>query len=101
MGVFLAGGPGVRPGVRLEPLSILDVAPVLLHGLGLGLPADLEGQVPAAAFEPGYLEARPVCRLAADAAGQPGAGEAGSEIVYDAEAEAVMLKRLRALGYVS
>jgi predicted AlkP superfamily phosphohydrolase/phosphomutase len=40
-GVFLASGPGVRQGVSLPQLSILDVAPTVLHALGLAVPGDM------------------------------------------------------------
>ena len=41
-GVFIAGGPGVRSGELLPPMSILDVAPTLLYSLDLPVPGDLE-----------------------------------------------------------
>src|SRR5262249_28068289 len=42
-GVFVANGPGIRAGISVPPLSILDIAPILLHSLGLPIPEDLEG----------------------------------------------------------
>jgi hypothetical protein len=47
-GLLAAAGPGIRPG----PLhaSVLDVAPALLHSLGLPLPDDLPGRVPPGLF---------------------------------------------------
>jgi predicted AlkP superfamily phosphohydrolase/phosphomutase len=99
-GILIARGPGLRQGVQLAPLSILDVAPLLLYSLGLPIPADLEGRVPVEALEPAALRARPVEAAVpqAPAAEEPSGPQTGP--VLDKEAEAELLKRLRALGYV-
>jgi len=98
-GVFIAAGPGIRQGISLSQLSILDVAPLVLHSLGLPIPADMEGRVPVEAFEPSLLQARPVradVRIESPPR-SPSYTDAGE---LDAEAEAEVLRRLRALGYV-
>src|SRR5260370_27731049 len=59
-GVFVAAGKGIRRGISLPALSILDVAPVLLYTLGLPIPKDLEGRVPQALFKREYLASHPV-----------------------------------------
>ncbi len=100
-GVFIARGPRFRAGVRLdEPLSILDVAPTLLDSLGLPIPADMEGRVPVAALDPDALRARPV--VVADSAAPPidAPVATDAESGLDSEAEAEIVRRLRALGYV-
>src|SRR5207245_7645681 len=53
-GIFIARGPGIERGVRLSGLSILDVAPLLLHSLGLEIPAGMEGTLPSAAIDPSW-----------------------------------------------
>lgn len=58
-GIFLAAGPGIKKGKRLKALSILDVAPSLLHSLGLEIPVDFEGHLPEELFESSYLESHP------------------------------------------
>jgi predicted AlkP superfamily phosphohydrolase/phosphomutase len=101
VGVFLARGPGLRAGATLPELSILDVAPLLLDRLGVPLPADLAGRVPVEAFEPG--ESRRMPRAAASARRLPAIAEpdtAPPTLPFDEEEEAVVLKRLKALGYV-
>ena len=43
-GVLVAGGDGVRAGHRSEPLSLLDVAPTILEGMGVSVPPTMVGQ---------------------------------------------------------
>ncbi len=45
-GIFIACGPDIRRGQQVDPLSILDITPLILHLLDLPVPADLEGRVP-------------------------------------------------------
>jgi predicted AlkP superfamily phosphohydrolase/phosphomutase len=100
LGVFLAKGPGVRPGADAGELSILDVAPTLHYALGLPVPAELEGRVPEAVFEAEALQRKPVrVRAAAGAVEAPAAAASYAPSFGAAEEEAVM-KRLQELGYV-
>ena len=98
-GIFLAAGPGIRAGASVEELSIVDVAPLLLHQIGLPAPEDMSGTVPKAIFEAGELDRRPVRRAPA---GPPAAllssPAAGVELAP--EEQAALMERLRALGYV-
>ncbi|UGS36423.1 alkaline phosphatase family protein [Capillimicrobium parvum] len=95
-GIFAACGPGIARGISVPPLSILDVAPLLLHSLGLPVDDDLEGRVPTEIFAPGVLGREPVRAGAPFAAPHVVAGDGddgalpGQELVED---------RLRALGY--
>lgn len=43
-GIFIASGRGIKPGVRLERMSNLDVAPTAAHLLGIGMP-DVDGRI--------------------------------------------------------
>jgi hypothetical protein len=67
----------------------------MLHALDLPLPADLEGQLPEEALRSDALALRPARRR--DAAVQTAAV---ADVVLDEAAEAEILDRLRALGYV-
>ncbi len=99
-GMLVLNGPGIRPGGEIEGAAIQDMAPTLLHTMGLPVPTDMDGQVLDRAFVDGYLEAYPV-RLS-----QPsGSGEGGTEDVtsgagYTEEGEKEILERLRGLGYM-
>lgn len=98
-GIFIAAGPGIRRGITVEPLSILDVCPALLYSLGLDIPSDLEGCLLTEMFEPLFLESHP-----------PRIGEPTirMDIVEPEiekspllqEEEAMMIARLKALGYI-
>ena len=96
-GIFIARGPNIRPGVQLDTLSILDVAPLLHYTLNTALPDDLDGRLPVAAIDPEALRRRPPRRSSSPEAP---AMAAAPEAVLDTEAEAEILKRLQALGYV-
>ena len=95
-GVFAVAGPEVRSGARLEPMSILDVAPMLLHALDLPILSSMEGRFVAEALEAAALAARPP-RYSDDQVAQAPEMVAAE---LDAEAEQEILKRLQALGYV-
>jgi len=103
-GVLALSGPGIRQGVQLEAMSILDVAPLMLFSLDLPLSSDLEGRLTSEMFQPEALAQRPP--RWADPATVTGSRDreqsiaAPGEATLDAEAEAEILKRLQALGYV-
>ena len=99
-GVFMAAGPGIRQGLSLPQLSILDVAPMVLYSLGLAIPGNMEGHVPTVAFKPSWLEARPVCATSPAEPSEPASPQATVEIVYTEEEEKALAARLRALGYI-
>ena len=44
-GIFMAYGPDIQKGKRLKPISILDLAPTVLHMMNKPVPAELEGKV--------------------------------------------------------
>ncbi len=100
VGVFMAKGPGIRQGVELPELSILDVAPTVLYGLGLDVPSDLEGRVPEAMFEGDWLRYRPVGVKARSSEAAKAREEAAAHPALDAQDEAVVVDRLRELGYI-
>ena len=93
-GIFFAGGPAVRAGAVVQAISLLDVMPFLLYSLGLSIPEDLEGRVPAEVLDPAWFAnhlVRSGCAAAARGAEKP---------MLNPEAEEEILQRLRALGYL-
>jgi predicted AlkP superfamily phosphohydrolase/phosphomutase len=59
-GMFVLTGQGVRRGVRTSDGDVCDVAPTVLHLLGLPVQADMDGTVATAALTPAHLAAHPV-----------------------------------------
>ena len=89
-GIFLAWGPGVRPGVALQGARIVDLAPTILWLMGLSVPDHMDGRPLVEAF----AEARAVnWSLSSD----PRLGELSR---LTAEEEAEVEARLRSLGYL-
>jgi len=100
-GVLIALGPGVRSGQTIERRNILDVAPLLLHSMGLEIPAEYEGSFPAEIYEAGYLQSDPArVAAAAEPIEEPVVEANGVEAGFDAEDETLVMERLRSLGYV-
>jgi len=97
-GVFMAKGPGLRQGLALPALSIIDVAPTLLYCLDLPVPSDLEGRVAEQIFASAVLHQRPI-RIG-EPTSVPEAFPQGSESQEDKDGEAQVLERLKNLGYV-
>lgn len=99
-GIFVAAGPGIRRGASLADLSILDVAPMVLHRLGLSIPAELEGRLPTEAFE-GTAAAIEPAHASLPAQQTSLAEPIAPGPVLSQEDEVELLRRLRSLGYVS
>jgi len=97
-GVFAAVGPGIRKGQRLPPLSIIQVAPTMLHSLGIPIPADMEGQVVTEIFEPEFLRTHPVEVGEPTLVKEPYQGAPVQ--TEDAEGQEQIMLRLKSLGYV-
>jgi predicted AlkP superfamily phosphohydrolase/phosphomutase len=97
-GIFTATGPGIRQGAHVDELSIVDVAPLILHRLGLPVPDDMTGRLPAEIFRPEELERSPLRRSAGRSwtASDP----EPADLELDPDEQAAVLERLRALGYV-
>jgi predicted AlkP superfamily phosphohydrolase/phosphomutase len=94
-GVFAAHGPGVRNGLRLSSLSILDVAPLVLYSMGLPIPVDLEGQVPVEIVDPTYLQVHPILTGGTTESPSGAFAQAGGPSIEDE-----VVKQLQALGYM-
>ena len=101
-GIFGASGPGIKKGFDAGEISILDVAPLILHTLGLPIYSDLEGRVPAEIFEETMMEQKPIQKVdAAATAGEEEEKPAETESAeMSEEDERVVMERLRELGYI-
>ncbi len=94
-GVIILRGPGIAPG-PLVGASVFDVAPTLLHWLGLPIADDMPGGVLAVAEPGGPLDRVPL-RVATHGPATPplGSGKSGAEALRRHE------EYLRSLGYVN
>jgi hypothetical protein len=93
--IFLAAGAPFAHREARDRVSVLDVAPLLLHLAGQPVPDDLEGAVPARLLAPAWSRAHPLRRV--PAAELPGLPDEPADASVD---DAVLMERLRALGYV-
>jgi predicted AlkP superfamily phosphohydrolase/phosphomutase len=93
-GVFIAAGPPIRPGVRVDTARIVDLAPTTLHLMGLPVPDDMDGRVLTDVLLQGGLQER-VASIEAECSRAVPAALALSE----AE-EAELEQRLKGLGYL-
>lgn len=92
-GIFVMAGPGVRCGHQFKEGVLWDLAPTILHYLGVPVPDDMDGRVLFEALEDDWLDQHPVRFV-------EGTGESSQGIDYDAEAQSLIDERLRGLGYV-
>ncbi|MCH7787356.1 MAG: alkaline phosphatase family protein, partial [Chloroflexi bacterium] len=99
-GIFIAGGRGIRQGVSLPELSILDVPSMLLYCLGLPIPEEFEGRMPTEVFDEARLREQPVRIGESAVLADVNGFDPDEEIVMSPEDEERMVERLRALGYI-
>jgi predicted AlkP superfamily phosphohydrolase/phosphomutase len=99
-GIFLAAGAGIRQNTAIGPLAIQDVAPTVLHSLGLEVPVDLEGSVPLGIFDQSSIHWREVRIGAPTASGLGDAALGGPEVPEDASGQEAIFERLKSLGYL-
>jgi hypothetical protein len=97
-GIFIARGPDIEVGQQIQPLSILDITPLLLYFLGLPVPKDLEGRVPTEILRTATLMSHPAERQGVTKSLQDEADEP-REDASDEEKEALMAQ-LKLLGYM-
>jgi len=97
VGIFGAKGPAIPQGVVAEEMSILDVAPVVLHSLGLPVPAEMQGRVPEDLFEAVAMAVTPALhkprRIEPESMSPPAP-------TMSQEDEAAIIESMRQLGYL-
>ena len=61
-GILIATGPSIRPGAEPTEASLLDVAPTVLHLLGVHVPDDIDGRILTELLdqEPAIASSQPV-----------------------------------------
>ena len=94
-GTLMLHGARARRGHRIEGAEIIDLAPTILHLLGLPVPRSLDGKVLLEAFDQHYAASHPVAYVD-DLPDDTGPAEGG----YTDEESQVVSDRLRGLGYL-
>jgi len=97
-GIFIAAGGPFRRNVRLDSVSILDVAPTVLHLLGLPVAETLSSTPRLDALEPEWVAAHPVRHVAS----YPGPAVVLSDETAsrDSLVDDAVREQLRSLGYL-
>ncbi len=96
-GVLIASGAGVKPGATLEPANLLDIAPTILHLLGVPVPSDMDGRVLSELFDPAIV---PPVTHSEGSNGDPIVAEPVEAAAYSEEEDAEIQQRLADLGYI-
>ena len=99
-GIFIATGPGIRRGAKLEDASVLDLTPTLLHYLGLPPAKDMDGKVLTGIFEPDFEAEHPLAYVASYESAKPEQKTGKPAEDYGKAELAENLAGLEALGYV-
>ena len=94
-GIVVARAPVFQFGKQIENSRLIDIAPTILHLLGVPVPEDMDGKVLASAFRPDFLAEHPVKAGAAS-----GSSDGDRPSGYTDEESAKVEERLQALGYL-
>ena len=94
-GILIGRGPAFKNGAEIENAQLIDIAPTLLHLLGVPVPEDMDGKVLTSVFRSEFLTAHPVQAGTAS-------GTSGTDLPsgYTDEESAKVEERLQALGYL-
>ncbi len=91
-GIFVANGAEVRNAGEFSGARLIDLAPTILHALGLAVPCDMDGRVLTEIF----ADARAV-----EYGGTSERSAQAATKGYSEEEEAQVIERLKDLGYIS
>jgi len=92
-GLIALMGEGIKANEIISGAQIIDVAPTILHLLGLPVPVDMDGKVLKEALREDLLASHPVRYTEAPE------GRGGQAGAYSQEESELIEERLKALGY--
>jgi len=93
-GIFLIKGKHIKKGIKIEGAEIIDLAPTILHLLGIAIPTEMDGDVLTEAFDTDF-----VSRIQYDDI-TPFFSKSPDENVLMEDEEKVLKERLRSLDYL-
>ena len=96
-GIVVMAGPGIKKDERVYGASLLDIAPTMLHLMGLPVGQDMDGKVLLTAME----NPAPIQRIPSWEAVPGACGMHPADLIIDPLASAEAMKQLVALGYVA
>jgi predicted AlkP superfamily phosphohydrolase/phosphomutase len=100
-GIFVGVGPAFRTGASLpDGANLLDIAPTVLHLLGVPVPDDLDGRVLAEVLDPSVAPPAAATAPPSEPSGTATATATATQEGYSAEQEALIQQRLADLGYL-
>jgi hypothetical protein len=92
-GILIAAGPDIEPGAAAEGISIHDLAPTVLYGLGLPVAEDFAGRPWTELYTDDFRRRHPVARIATWGTREPGE-------LTRSKADQELIEELGALGYL-
>jgi predicted AlkP superfamily phosphohydrolase/phosphomutase len=95
-GIFIASGPPFLPGAAPEDANLLDIAPTLLHLLGVPAPGDMDGRVMTEVLNPQHTSSNDVPTELPS----PSPNGDAVPVAYTDEEDAAIQQRLADLGYL-
>ena len=100
-GIFVAAGNGIRQGHLAEPLSIMDICPILLYSAQAAIPAGLDGTLREDIFDPMFMQRFPPRYLESNGAvSSVDVDRNRSGPALDKADETAILEKLTVLGYL-
>ena len=94
-GVLIASGPPFLTGSVPSGATLLDIAPTILHLLGVPVPSDMDGRVLTEILDPLVMP-----RPASEVSPPPSNGDDPVGVAYTEEEDAAVQQRLADLGYL-
>ncbi len=98
-GVLVASGPAFRAGATPQGATLLDIAPTILHLLGVPIPDDMDGRVLDELLDPALAMASYSSTENASVS-QAASSNGDTPSPYSEEEDAAIQRRLADLGYL-
>jgi hypothetical protein len=98
-GIFIAAGPAIKAGHKVEGVTLTDITPTILALMGRPVARDMDGEVLVDALDERFLEAHPITYIDSYEA-LPDGDESVEDVDLSAEEREYLEERLRSLGYM-